>query len=84
MLLCTISGHCFERWLCPDDEWDVDDTVRPIQNVLLSFYLFTYVRGMGNIMHSLHYAIHYYFTSSANLLANATDILSGFVLVKKI
>ncbi|CAL5040431.1 unnamed protein product [Urochloa decumbens] len=26
MLLCTISGHCFERWLCPDDEWDADDT----------------------------------------------------------
>ncbi|CAL5040913.1 unnamed protein product [Urochloa decumbens] len=25
MLLCTISGHCFERWLCPDDEWDADD-----------------------------------------------------------
>lgn len=32
MLLCTISGHCFERWLCPDDEWDADDTVSPIQN----------------------------------------------------
>ncbi|CAN6206720.1 unnamed protein product [Urochloa humidicola] len=26
LLLCTISGHCFERWLCPDDEWDADDT----------------------------------------------------------
>ncbi|TKW23365.1 hypothetical protein SEVIR_4G287100v4 [Setaria viridis] len=26
LLLCTISGHCFERWLCPDDEWDTDDT----------------------------------------------------------
>jgi hypothetical protein len=25
LLLCTISGHCFERWLCPDDEWDADD-----------------------------------------------------------
>lgn len=27
LLLCTISGHCFERWLCPDDEWDTYDTV---------------------------------------------------------
>lgn len=26
LLLCTISGHCFERWLCPDDEWDTYDT----------------------------------------------------------
>jgi hypothetical protein len=25
LLLCTISGHCFERWLCADDEWDTDD-----------------------------------------------------------
>ncbi|KAG8074667.1 hypothetical protein GUJ93_ZPchr0006g43122 [Zizania palustris] len=25
LLLCTISGHCFERWLCPDDEWDTYD-----------------------------------------------------------
>lgn len=30
LLLCTISGHCFERWLCPDDEWDADDTVSPL------------------------------------------------------
>ncbi|XP_006656477.1 F-box protein SKIP31 [Oryza brachyantha] len=27
LLLCTISGHCFERWLCPDDEWDADDDI---------------------------------------------------------
>lgn len=26
LLLCTISGHCFERWLCPEDEYDADDT----------------------------------------------------------
>ncbi|KAJ1260974.1 hypothetical protein BS78_10G272700 [Paspalum vaginatum] len=26
LLLCTISGHCFERWLCPDDEDDAYDT----------------------------------------------------------
>ncbi|KAK3131242.1 hypothetical protein QOZ80_6BG0503930 [Eleusine coracana subsp. coracana] len=25
LLLCTISGHCFERWLCPDEEWDTYD-----------------------------------------------------------
>uniref|UniRef100_A0A0D9WU09 F-box domain-containing protein n=1 Tax=Leersia perrieri TaxID=77586 RepID=A0A0D9WU09_9ORYZ len=25
LLLCTISGHCFERWLCPDDDWAADD-----------------------------------------------------------
>jgi len=38
LLLCTISGHCFERWLCPDDEWDTDDTVSPLQSSLLSFF----------------------------------------------
>ncbi|XP_047052870.1 F-box protein SKIP31-like isoform X3 [Lolium rigidum] len=26
LLVCTISGHCFERFLCPDDEWDTCDT----------------------------------------------------------
>ncbi|XP_062229795.1 F-box protein SKIP31-like isoform X3 [Phragmites australis] len=26
LLLCTISGHCFERWLCPEDEWDTYDS----------------------------------------------------------
>ncbi|XP_066370447.1 F-box protein SKIP31-like isoform X2 [Miscanthus floridulus] len=31
LLLCTISGHCFERWLCPDDEWDADDTFQDLQ-----------------------------------------------------
>ncbi|XBI40100.1 hypothetical protein VPH35_124749 [Triticum aestivum] len=25
LLVCTISGHCFERFLCPDDEWDTCD-----------------------------------------------------------
>lgn len=33
LLLCTISGHCFERWLCPDDEDDAYDTVSPVQSV---------------------------------------------------
>jgi hypothetical protein len=38
LLLCTISGHCFERWLCPDDEWDADDTVSSLQSFLIFFF----------------------------------------------
>lgn len=40
LLLCTISGHCFERWLCPDDEWDADDTVSSLQSFFIFFFSF--------------------------------------------
>lgn len=27
LLVCTISGHCFDRWLSPDEESDPSDIV---------------------------------------------------------
>lgn len=38
LLLCTISGHCFERWLCPDDEWDADDDTVSLLHIAFFLY----------------------------------------------
>lgn len=78
LLLCTISGHCFERWLCPDDEWDADDTVSHLQSSLLFFFplicMYTVsIESLPRINHPYPaLCTPYHFIS---LLANATGFL---------
>jgi hypothetical protein len=52
LLVCTISGHCFERFLSPGDEWDTCDTVSPDACHILSFCIHKFSNGTGSEWYS--------------------------------